>query len=311
MAGYSDRAMRYTVHRAGAELSVSEMVSAKALVYRDKKTPLLARVLPDEGPVAVQIFGSEPAVMAEAAATVSAGLAGGIPPAAIDINMGCPMPKITGNGEGSALMRDPTRVEAITRAVKEAVRIPVTVKIRAGWDDKSKNAVEVALAAEAGGAAAVTVHGRTRTQLYTGRVDYAVIAAVKEAVCIPVVGNGDVVSVETALRMRRETHCDGIMIARGAVGNPFIFTELTRVFSGEEYTPPTREEVIGVAIEQLQISVAEKGEYRAVREARKQMLDYVRGLRGATDIRGRIALAEDAESVRRALLDSLLLEKQD
>ena len=311
MAGYSDRAMRCTVHRAGAELSVSEMVSAKALVYRDKKTPLLARVLPDEGPVAVQIFGSDPSVMAEAAAIVAEGIAGGIPPVAIDINMGCPMPKITGNGEGSALMRDPERVEAITRAVKEAVRIPVMVKIRAGWDEAHKNAATVALAAEAGGASAVTVHGRTRTQLYTGRVDYAVIAKVKESVRIPVIGNGDVVSVETALQMRRETHCDGIMVARGAIGNPFIFQELRAALRGEAYTPPTREELIATAIAQLGISVAEKGEYRAVREARKQMLDYVRGLRGATDIRGRIALAEDAESVRRALLDSLLLEKQD
>ena len=180
----------------------------------------------------------------------------------------------------------------------------------AGWDDAHKNAVEVALAAEAGGASAITVHGRTRTRLYTGHADYAVIAAVKEAVKLPVIGNGDIVSVESALRMQRETHCDGMMVARGAVGNPFIFKELRAALRKEPYTPPTREEVIDLALSQLAVAVADKGEYRAVREARKQMLDYVRGLRGATEIRGRIALAENAAEVKRALLDSLLLEIQ-
>ena len=305
MAGYSDRAMRRICLDAGAEYAVSEMVSAKALCFRDKKTPLLAAVRADEMPVAVQIFGSEPSVMAEGAAMVAYGMNGGVPPAAIDVNMGCPVAKITSNGEGSALMKDPTLVYRITRAVRDAVAIPVTVKIRAGYDEEHVNAVEVAKAAEEGGASAVTVHGRTKTQLYSGKADWNIIKNVKRALQIPVIGNGDILTADDAVRMKRETGCDGVMVARGAVGNPFLFREICDAFEGRTPRAATQNEKVEVAIRQLTLSIEEKGEYAAVRELRKQLLGYLRGLRGGASIRARIAVAESAEFIISALREAL------
>lgn len=285
LAGYTDRAMRAVCRQHGAEYEVSEMVSSRALCYHDAKTPALARVLPEELPMAVQIFGCEPQFMAEAAAMAAEGMDGGVPPSAIDINMGCPVKKIVGAGDGSALMKDPALAEAIVRAVKSAVSIPVTVKIRAGWDNEHRNAVTVAKAVEAGGADLITVHGRTRAQMYSGEADLSVIAAVKEAVSVPVVGNGDIRSASDFLRMREVTGCDGVMIGRGAVGNPFLFEEIICALEGKEFVPPTVRERIETALLQLRLAIDDKGERVGVAEARKQFCEYLHGVRGATVLR--------------------------
>ncbi len=285
LAGYTDYAMRRVCRLHGAEYEVSEMVSSRALCYHDTKTPFLARVGREELPMAVQIFGSEPRFMAEAAKMVAAGMGGGLPPSAIDINMGCPVKKIVSAGDGSALMKDPSLVFAIVEAVVKAVSVPVTVKIRAGWDAQHKNAVEVAKAAEAGGASLLAVHGRTRADMYSGKADLAVIAAVKNAVRIPVVGNGDIRCAADALRMKEETGCDGIMIGRGAVGNPFVFEEIAAALDGKKYTPPTPRERVETALYQLRLAIEDKGEAVGVNEARKQFCEYLRGMRGATAMR--------------------------
>lgn len=288
MAGFTDHAMRAGCHERGAEYTVTEMVSAKAVCYGDKKTPLLARVYPEDGVCAVQLFGSEEYFLAEAARRLADGCAGGVMPAAFDINMGCPVPKVAGNGEGSALMKDPALVERLVAAVAKATPLPVTVKIRSGWDAAHINAPEVARAAEAGGAAAIFVHARTRTAMYSGRADYAVIAAVKEAVSVPVVGNGDVVDGESALRLLRETGCDGIMVGRAAVGNPFVFEEILAALEGRPYTRPVGEAYYQAALAQLHMRAAEKGEAAAVRESRKQMAMFVHGFPAAAACRARI-----------------------
>ena len=308
MAGYSDRAMRKICLECGAEYAVTEMVSAKALCFHDRKTPLLAAVAQDEMPVAVQIFGSEPEILAEGAAMVAEGMGGGVVPAAIDINMGCPVPKITGNGEGSALMKDPELVYRIVGAVKKAVTLPVTAKIRAGYDEKNRNAVEVALAIEAGGAAAVTVHGRTKTQLYAGKADWNIIRNVKQALHIPVIANGDILSAADALRIKAETECDGIMVARGAVGNPFLFREIRDALEGRTPQKATQNEKIGIAIRQLTLAIEQKGEYAAVRELRKQLLGYLKGLHGGASIRARIAVSENADAIVSALHEAFTEE---
>ncbi len=292
LAGYTDMAMRTVARACGAEMTVSEMVSARALCYGDKKTPALARVLASELPAAVQIFGSEPEFMAEGAALVARGMAGGVPPAAIDINMGCPVKKIVSAGDGSAVMKDPALAHDIVRAVVRAVSLPVTVKIRAGFDEEHKNAVEVALAVEEAGASLVAVHGRTRTQMYSGKVSLAIIANVKDSLHIPVVGNGDIATAEDALRMLRETGCDGLMIGRGAVGNPFLFQEIRAALTGEAYTPPTPRERMETALWQLCLTVEEKGEREAVLCLRKQFADYAAGLRGASALRAAVHKAE-------------------
>lgn len=292
LAGYTDMAMRTVARKYGAELTVSEMVSARALCYGDQKTPALARVLPQELPMAVQIFGSEPQFMAEGARIVAAGMAGGVVPTAIDINMGCPVKKIVTSGDGSALMKNPALAYDIVKAVTAAVDLPVTVKIRAGWDEKNKNAVEVACAVEEAGASLVAVHGRTKTQMYSGHADYTIIAKVKESLHIPVVGNGDILSAADALRMKRETGCDGVMIGRGAVGNPFLFAEIRAAMDGVPYTPPTPALRMREALWQLRLAMEEKGEREAVLSSRKQFADYAAGLRGASALRGAVHKAE-------------------
>lgn len=292
LAGYTDMAMRTVARAFGAEMTVSEMVSARALCYGDKKTPALARVLEGELPMAVQIFGSEPEFMAEGARIVSRGMEGGVPPTAIDINMGCPVKKITSAGDGSALMKNPALAYDIVKAVVSAVSLPVTVKIRAGWDEGHKNATEVALAVEEAGASLVTVHGRTKTQMYSGCASLDIISNVKDSLHIPVVGNGDIVTAEDALRMLRETGCDGVMIGRGAVGNPFLFKEIRASLAGEAYTPPTPRERMEAALWQLRLTVEEKGEREAVLSLRKQFADFAAGLRGASSFRAAVHRAE-------------------
>lgn len=307
LAGVSDRAFRLLCRAHGAEYLCSEMISAAAVCYGDKKTPTLARFDKSEMPMAIQLFGHDKNFMAEAARRVAEGtLADYVPiPAAIDINMGCPVRKIVSNGEGSALMRNPARAADIVRAVVGAVSLPVTVKIRAGFDDAHKNAPELARRLEDAGAAMICVHGRTREQMYAGRADLGVIAAVKAAVKIPVVGNGDIFSAADASRMLAETGCDGVMIARGAMGNPWIFDELHAQIDGVPYTPPTEREIIDTAAHHLDLMLENKPADIAVREARKIIAYYLHDFAGAAAARGRLNAAESAEEMKEILYSLL------
>ena len=307
MAGYTDTAMRTVCRRLGAEYTVTEMVSAKAVCYKDKKTPLLARIAKEEAPCALQLFGSEPEFVAEAARMLEGGVLGGIAPAAIDINMGCPVPKVAGNGEGSALMKDPALAARIVAATVKATHLPVTVKIRTGWDENSLNAPEVARAVEAAGASLLVVHGRTRKQMYSGEASLREIARVKQAVSIPVVGNGDVKDASTARRMLEETGCDGIMIGRGAVGNPYVFQEVAAMLEGREFLRPTLRDRLELALYQLTLAAEEKGERTAVMESRKQLAEVIRGTEGAAALRGRINMAASIEEIREILCTFELL----
>ncbi len=302
MAGFSDRAMRLICLMHGAEYSVSEMVSAKAVTFGDKKTEAIAKIGADEGCVALQIFGSEPEIMARASSMLENGVKGYARPAAIDINMGCPVHKIYSNGEGSALMKSPKLIEAIVSAVKNATSLPVTVKLRTGIDKSSINAVDCALAAECGGAELITLHGRTKEQMYSGDVDTETIKNVKKSLHIPLIANGDIVDADTAIRMIDATNADGIAIGRGAVGNPFIFEEIAAHLEGKAYTPPTFDVRVHTAIRQLELAVADKGERIAVPEARKQIALYLKGFRGASALRAKINTLTSFEEVKAELL---------
>ncbi len=311
LAGVSDYVFRSMARRFGAEYTVSEMVSAKALCYeqisRRQPTPNRVRTAPlaavrrEELPMAVQLFGSEPNFLAEAARLIESGeyrgASGEVPPSAIDINMGCPMAKIVGNGEGSALLKDPVRAAEIVRAVTRAVSLPVTVKMRIGWDADHICAVEFARRMEDAGAALVCVHGRTREQFYAPSADWEQIARVKEALSIPVLGNGDIFSADDALRMIKETNCDGVMVARGAQGNPWIFAEIAAALEGRTYTPPTLAERISVALEHTERLVKEKGEKIGIAEARKHLAWYTHGLRGSAAVRADLMRVESPDAV--------------
>lgn len=307
MAGFSDRAMRAVCHRWGAEYSVSEMISAKAVTFGDKKTLKLAGIRSDEGPVALQIFGSEPEIMARAARalTPGVGVEGYTAPVGIDINMGCPVNKIFSNGEGSALMADPGRIREIVSAVKESTHLPVSVKLRAGITSDRINAVECAIAAEAGGADLICVHGRTRVQMYSGQVDRDIIRDVKKSLHIPVIANGDIQSGADAVSMLEYTGADGIAVGRGAVGNPFIFEQIRCALSGEVFSAPTLSERVECALWQLRLAVEDKGERCAVPESRKQIAMYLRSFPGAAALRAEInraTLYSEIESVLRGTL---------
>lgn len=308
MAGVTDYAFRALCVEQGAEYTVSEMISAKAMHFRDEKTATLARIKAHELPMALQIFGSEPAIMAEAAAMLEANsyrkCTSEVPPSAIDINMGCPVRKVVTNGEGSALMKKPELIYDIVKAVAQAISLPVTVKIRSGWDLAHRNAVEAALAAQEGGAALITVHGRTREQLYRPPVDHAIIARVKEALSIPVVANGGIFSAEDALRVKQETGCDGLMIARGAEGNPMLFAEILAALEGRESHKPTSRELLCMARKHIRLLCEDKGEGIGVREARKHLAWYVRGIRGAASFRAAVNTALTTEELM-ARIDAL------
>lgn len=284
MAGITDKAFREILKSMGAAMVCTEMVSDKALIYSNKNTLELLDIEGEEYPVCVQLFGSEPDVMAKAAKIIYSKGAH-----MIDINMGCPAPKIVRNGEGSALMRNPELAQEIVGAVVRAVPIPVTVKIRKGWDANSVNAVEVARLAEEAGAAAITVHGRTRDQFYTGQADWGIIAEVKKSVTIPVIGNGDIWSPEDGRRMMVETGCDGVMIARGMLGNPWLIKRTVEVLTNSVVSKiPTLEERLTMAERHLDRVVELKGETIGVRQMRKHLAWYIKGLGDAARIRTEI-----------------------
>ena len=317
MAGVTDRTFRKICRRFGAEYTVSEMVSAKALCYEMKAkkitssaTSSLAEIREEELPCAIQLFGSEPEFMAEAAKMIEErsyrGCTAECAPTAIDVNMGCPMRKIVGNGEGSALMKDPVRAGKIVEAMVRAVDIPVTVKIRAGWDSGSVNAPEVARVLEGSGASLICVHARTREQLYSPGIDLSVIERVKAAVNIPVVGNGDIYTAEDALEMIRKTGCDGVMVGRGAEGNPWIFKEIRAMLEGKAYTPPSSKEKIEQAVSHLHSMIAEKGERVGLSEAKKHIAWYTAGEVGSAKARADIMTAESSGQIEGILIDLLL-----
>ena len=274
-----------------------EMVSAKAIYYNNRNTEELMAIRPEECPVSLQLFGSDADIMAEMAKRIEER-----PFAILDINMGCPVPKVVNNGEGSALMKNPRLVEEIVSKVSRAIKKPVTVKIRKGFDEAHLNAVEIAKIAESAGAAAVAVHGRTREQYYSGKADWSVIAAVKRAVDIPVIGNGDVTDAASGLRMMEDTGCDLVMVGRGALGNPWIFEELNAAWRGEPLPPPpTKEDKKQMMLRHFNDVLDLKGEYVAVREMRKHVGWYLKGVPGAAAFRGRINQINSGEELRKAI----------
>ena len=284
MASVADRAYRLICREYGASYVTSEMVSAKGLCYSDRKTNELCTVTEKERPMAIQLFGNEPEFMERAVEIVSK-----YNPDIIDINMGCPVPKVVGIGCGSALMRDVKQAAAVAESVVRASSVPVTVKFRKGWDDSSVNTVEFAKAMEASGAAAITVHGRTREQFYTGEADWKIISEVKKNVKIPVIANGDVTDLKSCLDMYEQTGCDLVMIGRGSYGNPFVFKEISSYYKGEEYTAPTIEEKMSVMLRHIRLilNISEKSEELAIHEARKHAAWYMNGYYASAKFRAR------------------------
>ena len=278
-----------------------EMISAKALQYKNKNTKVLLSIHPQEYPVSLQLFGSDPQIISEQAKIIEE-----LPFQILDINMGCPVPKVVRNGEGSALMKNPCLVYDIVSATVKAIQKPVTVKIRKGFDDSCINAVEIAKIIEEAGASAVAVHGRTREQYYSGKADWDIIRQVKEAVKIPVIGNGDVTSGEKALAMKEETGCDGVMIGRGAQGNPWIFRELLEYEkSGKLPDRPTVQVIRETMLRHARLQIEFKGDYLGIREMRKHVAWYTKGLKGSARLREAINQVESYEELENLLNNSL------
>ncbi len=298
MAGVSDLPFRLLCKEQGAGLVCMEMVSAKAIYYNNKNTEQLLSIHPEEGPVSLQLFGSEPKLMGEMARRIAERSF-----EILDINMGCPVPKVVNNGEGSALMKDPKLAGQIISEMVRAVKKPVTVKLRLGFDSAHINVLELAKVAEDNGAAAVAVHGRTREQYYSGKADWEMISRVKEALSIPVIGNGDIFSPEDALRMIRQTGCDGVMIARGARGNPWIFRQTLACLSGERVPgKPSQEERVEMILRHARMQVAYKGEYTGIREMRKHVAWYTAGIPHSAQLRREVNKVETMEQLERLFL---------
>ena len=297
MAGVTDLPFRLLCKEQGAGLLCMEMVSAKAIYYNNRNTESLLEIHPDETPVSLQLFGSDPKIMSEMAKRIEER-----PFAILDVNMGCPVPKVVRNGEGSALMKEPKLVYEIVSALVKAIDKPVTVKIRKGFDDDHVNAVEIAKIIEEAGAAAVAVHGRTREQYYSGKADWDIIRQVKEAVSIPVIGNGDVTSPQKADVLVRQTGCDGIMIARGAEGNPWIFSEMIHWEETGELPPrPDKDEIREMMLKHARLQLKYKGEFCGIREMRKHVAWYTKGLKGAARLREKVNAVESLEELENLL----------
>ena len=297
MAGVSDLPFRLLCHEQGAGLVCMEMISAKAILYHNRNTESLLEIHPQEGPVSLQLFGSDPAIMADIAARIE-----DRPFQILDINMGCPVPKIVGNGEGSALMKNPLLAGQIIEAVVKAVGKPVTVKIRKGFDEEHVNAVEMAHVAQESGAAAVAVHGRTREQFYSGKADWDIIRQVKQAVSIPVIGNGDVVDGESARTLLQQTGCDGIMIGRACQGNPWIFREVKNFLESGQICPrPTNREIVDTILRHARLQLQYKGEYIGIREMRKHVSWYSAGVPNSARFRAEINAMESMEELMNAV----------
>ena len=300
MAGVTDMPYRQICSWMGAGMVCSEMVSAKAILYNNKKTDALLEIADDEAPVSVQLFGNDPGIMSEIAKRIEER-----PFSILDINMGCPVPKVVNNGEGSALMKNPRLVGQIVEGIAKTISKPLTVKIRKGFDESHINAVEIARVAQESGAAAVTVHGRTREQYYEGQADWDIIAQVKDALSIPVIGNGDIVDAESAQRMFELTKCDGIAVGRAARGNPYIFKELIAYFeTGEKLSKPPLSEIKDMMKKHLLMQIDCKGEYLAVREMRKHIAWYTAGYPNSSALRRDINTAENKEMMIR-LIDEM------
>lgn len=297
MAGVTDLPFRLLCREQGAGLLCMEMISAKGILYNNKNTESLLQIHPDEMPVSLQLFGSDPKIVSEMAKRIEER-----PFSILDINMGCPVPKIVRNGEGSALMKNPKLVYELVSATVKAIQKPVTVKIRKGFDDEHVNAVEIAKIIEEAGASAVAVHGRTREQYYSGKADWDIIRQVKEAVHIPVIGNGDVTSGEKAVAMQEQTGCDGVMIARGAQGNPWIFSELIAYEkTGEMPKRPDVDEIRQMMLRHARLQLQYKGDYTGIREMRKHVAWYTKGLHNAARLRDDINSVESYEELEKIL----------
>lgn len=308
MAGVTDLPFRVLCKEQGAGLICMEMVSAKGIYYNNKNTEILLTTAEEERPVSLQLFGSDPQIMSEMARKIEER-----PFDILDINMGCPVPKVVNNGEGSALMKNPKLVEKIVSQIVKAIQKPVTVKIRKGFDDEHVNAVEIAKIVESAGASAVAVHGRTREQYYSGKADWDIIRQVKEAVSIPVIGNGDILTAQDALAMKQQTNCDGFMIGRGAQGNPWIFRQILHSLeTGEELPKPSMEEVTDMLLRHARAQIAFKGEVVGIREMRKHAAWYTSGYKNSAKLRGKInevETYEDLEALFRSVV-SYTREKQ-
>lgn len=302
MAGVSDLPFRLLCKEQGVGLTSSEMVSAKAISFHNKNTEALLETAPQERPVSLQLFGSDPDIISEMAAYIEER-----PFDILDINMGCPVPKVAGNGEGSALMRNPKLVEEIISKTASRIKKPVTVKIRKGFNEQEVNAVEIARIAEASGAAAVAVHGRTREQYYSGTADWDIIRQVKEAVKIPVIGNGDVTSPQKAKQLLDETGCDGVMVGRAAQGNPWIFKKITHYLATGELLPrPDKAEVRDMMLRHARMQIEYKGEYIGMREMRKHVSWYTAGYPNSAKLRGVINAVESYEELEALLMERFL-----